>query len=1524
MSESETTFGEEEVHVPSKDQEKLFEHLSSVRSFLPIRLIEQLTSHKFESPPSSEFLQGVLLIVDISGFTRLSGRYCAEGRQGIDQLQAMINGFIGQLVETVYFHQGDIIKFAGDAIICLFCEPKMSPLQSHSGSGDSHAPGVPRTALGTPRLSTPLHSSPHMSGSPPGSMDSWGSAQLDPIRHIATGHSSGSLCSFDSYDTPASPVRNFGSERSGAGGQSNKSAGLSVKSVQSGKSASDKSHVVAQSVAHSDSGTNSDDVSQANSGYWSRSPSTIAPLRMSVASASAIATATATAFASALKAATHASTPHVAGSVARRAMMCAIEMAEVFTDTLTVHVGISTGELCFAMLGGYKNQYECLIAGDCMGQLSECLNLAASKEVVATASFSALLSKEAASVECIPRGPDHAQLVRRKVKSKPKRNAAERRKSVLNLSVRLRDKMHADSKATEWLLKFVPKPVSAALLGGSTAVGELREVTTLFMLWKGYSPTAHRDLLTLQPLFIKCQEILSASGGFLRQFLVDDKGCVLIACWGVPTACYTDNACRGLQAASAMRAYCIEQHFKASFGLTTGNVYCGCVGSVALRREYAVIGDVVNLSARLMGKAKDSLLVDENTHSRLPSVLAGQFSRPPPIMVKGKEEAVVIFCYDKPAALVLEDQGWDYRLLRPAHALPLVLALNRLTAHRFKSTLSSLWSRARKEALPGITRRESGIGSPKLTMPQGMTGMAGVTAALMRPSSTSLNSNDSRSHTPPPAVRQDSVTRTDSGTRIARTDSGLGSIRSGSRSTTGMMRKNSSTSPLNSLIRKDSNSLISRGMSMAMMKVEEKIKVVYVEGRSGAGKASLLRWFGEQVKAAAGVTNAVVVLAAQDGSFDYRMLQLLMNNLVKAIVDVKEGDVERVGEFDSAVSLEERCDMFVADLVEEVVDAQPEDERLECAELLRSTLLIASDMLPPDLAGRSTKNSVKLVLKAAKKRLDPRKAEQVQQRKQRVLVMIFEVLLHRQASVVIIENLHYADEQSLQILLSIALLPVKAVLVLASVTPEDTVALNNSRSAREMRVAGALMQRRFRSMLLALLGVDHVSMGVYTQMEIEAILCSTCEDIESDEAAAGTLAMAVLQISGGEAFWVKELVQFIIETGSEEFQRVIEVDFSAKTHGPVDADVASEPALPSGLGSSPDSVSNSGLNSGSQNYLSGARSGMVRRSKLTAFVVSRFESLLSVDAQKVLKVACCLGMYVDAALLRGVLSQDLKLTLAASMETLEGCKWVQRTQGEIYMFTNRFMRSTIYSMIPLSQRSTLHHEITAFVLHTHPNQGRYYTLLSEQFQQCDLDRAFEFGCKACLYLCAAAAIDGLRCVDLLISASSAVETVRDADTVLHILSIVQSKVHDHVRVKKSPLRRMMEAVVCSSMSAASPRLSSASDDSYKPHNPNAKTVAPVLSLNHQAVDILSRNIKTLQTDMVQRRVEMMSHSAHSRKVHSREWQETLFAGKPAQAHEEPNTITHIYTNDNDEEGGVSTAGGSAGGSVGGGGGGEPL
>ena len=39
----------------------------------------------------------------------------------------------------------------------------------------------------------------------------------------------------------------------------------------------------------------------------------------------------------------------------------------------------------------------------------------------------------------------------------------------------------------------------------------------------------------------------------------------------------------------------------ASIGVSTGRAFCGLVGSTE-RREYTLMGDVVNLSARLMGK----------------------------------------------------------------------------------------------------------------------------------------------------------------------------------------------------------------------------------------------------------------------------------------------------------------------------------------------------------------------------------------------------------------------------------------------------------------------------------------------------------------------------------------------------------------------------------------------------------------------------------------------------------------------------------------------------------------------------------------------------------------------------------------------------------------------------------------------------------------------------------------------------------------------------------------------------------
>lgn len=78
--------------------------------------------------------------------------------------------------------------------------------------------------------------------------------------------------------------------------------------------------------------------------------------------------------------------------------------------------------------------------------------------------------------------------------------------------------------------KFIPPPVLTALNAGSFAhISELRRITTLFMKLDGYQcpSSAEEDLKSnemLQSFFHMAQVILHQFGGFMRQFLIDDKG----------------------------------------------------------------------------------------------------------------------------------------------------------------------------------------------------------------------------------------------------------------------------------------------------------------------------------------------------------------------------------------------------------------------------------------------------------------------------------------------------------------------------------------------------------------------------------------------------------------------------------------------------------------------------------------------------------------------------------------------------------------------------------------------------------------------------------------------------------------------------------------------------------------------------------------------------------------------------------------------------------------------------------------
>ena len=130
--------------------------------------------------------------------------------------------------------------------------------------------------------------------------------------------------------------------------------------------------------------------------------------------------------------------------------------------------------------------------------------------------------------------------------------------------------------------------------------------------------------------------VLSKFDGVLRQFLVDDKGGVAIIAFGYPNFSHEDDASRAVQAAIEIHKDLKNVHnVSNSIGITTGICFVGTVGS-STRYEYAMVGDVVNLSARLMVAARNSesdfpILIDHATAFLAPHL---HFLKLKPIKVK--------------------------------------------------------------------------------------------------------------------------------------------------------------------------------------------------------------------------------------------------------------------------------------------------------------------------------------------------------------------------------------------------------------------------------------------------------------------------------------------------------------------------------------------------------------------------------------------------------------------------------------------------------------------------------------------------------------------------------------------------------------------------------------------------------------------------------------------------------------------------------------------------------------------------
>ena len=190
-----------------------------------------------------------------------------------------------------------------------------------------------------------------------------------------------------------------------------------------------------------------------------------------------------------------------------------------------------------------------------------------------------------------------------------------------------------------WILPPVYDRLKA---GQGEFLTELRPTTALFLRFGGLDYDDDPEAGTALNRFI-CwvQGILRDYDGTLIQLTVGDKGSYLYASFGAPTA-HEDDTRRALQVALQLRQPPAELGIvDVSIGLAQGTMRTGAYGG-STRRTYGVLGDDVNLAARLMGKAAPGqVLVSERVYQLEASHF--QWQDLPRTKVKGKSEPIAVY-----------------------------------------------------------------------------------------------------------------------------------------------------------------------------------------------------------------------------------------------------------------------------------------------------------------------------------------------------------------------------------------------------------------------------------------------------------------------------------------------------------------------------------------------------------------------------------------------------------------------------------------------------------------------------------------------------------------------------------------------------------------------------------------------------------------------------------------------------------------------------------------------------------------
>lgn len=281
---------------------------------------------------------------------------------------------------------------------------------------------------------------------------------------------------------------------------------------------------------------------------------------------------------------------------------------------------------------------------------------------------------------------------------------------------------------------YVPRPLVEKMMEHPERYSmraESKELTALFCDMRGFTRLSE----TLAPvelqaflnrIFSRLSEIISRHGGTVDKYMGDS----VMAFWGAPVD-NPDHATLAVRAAVEM-AQAMEElsvsnrgaglpEVSVGIGINTGLMSVGDMGS-AVRRSYTVIGDAVNLAARLESLSAAygvSVVASEATAKAVPDHVWQELDR---VRVKGRQQAVNIFSpvglrteltQDLAGALALWAEVLaGYRAQKAAQVQPLLDTLvagdaKKVLYRLYAERLASMSSRPFDPGWDGATRFES-------------------------------------------------------------------------------------------------------------------------------------------------------------------------------------------------------------------------------------------------------------------------------------------------------------------------------------------------------------------------------------------------------------------------------------------------------------------------------------------------------------------------------------------------------------------------------------------------------------------------------------------------------------------------------------------------------------------------------------------------------------------------------------------------------------------------------------------------